>query len=185
MPAEAESEGGRGNRRGSGVRGRKGGGGNVPLQPCPGSPTSEAGGNQPASLGQPPLGLSFIQQLFTGHLLGTRLKARNNLAPGDSHLNSEKTFTAVVPGLTPQRQGRGQPMPPDNSERGPVSCHDLCRGSQQGGLCPSLSPSETAWTSSLGQLAEVAVTAPLPLSSLGLADAGATPFTLETSLTVC
>lgn len=80
MAAVAESKGGRGNRQRSGVRGRKRGGGNGQLdrlgvhpQLCPGSPVSEAGGNRPVSLGWLLLGLSFIQQLFTGHLLGTGL----------------------------------------------------------------------------------------------------------------
>lgn len=65
-------------------------------QSCPGSPISEAGGNGPVSLGWPLLGLSFIQQPFTGHLLGTGLQARNNLAPGDSPFNSAKTFMLLA-----------------------------------------------------------------------------------------
>lgn len=88
-------------------------------QSCPGSPISEAGGNGPVSLGWPLLGLSFIQQPFTGHLLGTGLQARNNLAPGDSPFNSAKTFMLLAldsPHSVLLLRGPRSTMPPDNSE---------------------------------------------------------------------
>lgn len=89
-------------------------------QPCPGSPVSEAGGNGPVSLGWPLLGLSFIQQPFTGHLLGTGLQARNNLAPGDSPFNSAKTFMLLAldspHSVLLLLRGPRSTMPPDNSE---------------------------------------------------------------------
>lgn len=106
--------------------GRKRGGGNGAAGPAdmlppalPWKPRSEVGGNQPVSLGWSLLGHSFIQQLFTGHLLGTRPCARNNLALGDCPFYSAKTFTAAASALAPPScvAGRAEVnSPPNTSE---------------------------------------------------------------------
>lgn len=57
----------------------------LPWKPC-----LVVGGNQAVSLGWSLLGHSFILQLFTGHLLGSRPCARKNLAPRDCPFNSAK-----------------------------------------------------------------------------------------------
>ena len=49
-----------------------------------------------------PPSFSLIQWLFTGHLLGGRPHARNNLAPRDCPFHPAKIFTTVASGPTQQ-----------------------------------------------------------------------------------
>lgn len=98
-------------------RHRKRGGGNPtagqadPLPPAlPWKPCLAVGGNQTVSLGWSPPGPLIHSALFTGHLLGSRPRANNSLAPWDCPFHSAKTFMTIASGLTPQSHVAGRAM---------------------------------------------------------------------------